>query len=48
MNYLHYIIIYDTKIKTMVNDVHRTIKTEDEYLEYSKLVADFEFEKIYQ
>ena len=27
--------IYDMKIKTMVNDVHRTIKTEDEYLEYS-------------
>lgn len=38
--------IYDMKIKTMVNDVHRTIKTEDEYLEYSKLVADFEFEKL--
>jgi hypothetical protein len=31
--------IYDMKIKTMVNDVHRTIKTEDEYLEYSKLAA---------
>lgn len=31
--------IYDMKIKTMVNDVHRTIKTEDEYLEYSKLVT---------
>ena len=31
--------IYDLKIKTMVNDVHRTIKTEDEYLEYSKLAA---------
>ena len=28
--------IYDTKIKTMVNDVHRTIKIEDEYLEYSR------------
>ena len=28
--------IYDQKIKTMVNDVHRTIKTEDEYLEYSR------------
>lgn len=34
--------IYDIKIKTMVNDVHRTIKTEDEYLEYSKLLADEE------
>ena len=31
--------IYDMKIKTMVNDVHRSIKTEDEYLEYSKLVT---------
>lgn len=31
--------IYDSKIKTMVNDVHRTIKTEDEYLEYSKIAA---------
>ena len=31
--------IYDLKIKTMVNDVHRAIKTEDEYLEYSKLAA---------
>ena len=30
----------------MVNDVHRTIKTEDEYLEYSRLVTDFEFEKM--
>lgn len=28
--------IYDHKIKTMVNDVHRTIKVEDEYLEYSR------------
>ena len=28
--------IYDTKIKTLVNDVHRSIKTEDEYLEYSR------------
>jgi len=28
--------MYDHKIKTMVNDVHRTIKTEDEYLEYSR------------
>lgn len=32
--------IYDVKIKTMVNDVHRTIKTEDEYLEYSKVLLD--------
>ena len=31
--------IYDLKTKTMVNDVHRAIKTEDEYLEYSKLAA---------
>lgn len=31
--------IYDEKIKTMVNDVHRTLKTEDEYFEYSKLLA---------
>lgn len=38
--------MYDMKIKTMVNDVHRTIKTEDEYLEYSRLVTDFEFEKM--
>lgn len=38
--------IYDMKIKTMVNDVHRTIKTEDEYLEYTKLITDFEFEKM--
>lgn len=28
--------IYDTKIKTLVNDVHRSIKTEDEYLDYSR------------
>lgn len=28
--------IYDQKIKIMVNDVHRSIKTEDEYLEYSR------------
>ena len=34
--------IYDLKIKTMVNDVHRTIKTEDEYLEYTKLVTNDE------
>ncbi len=32
--------IYDMKIKTMVNDVHRNIKVEDEYLEYSKLLAN--------
>lgn len=32
--------IYDKKIKIMVNDVHRSIKTEDEYLEYSKLLAE--------
>ena len=32
--------IYDMMIKTKVNDVHRTITTEDEYLEYSKLLAD--------
>ena len=38
--------IYDMKIKTMVNDVHRTIKTEDEYLEYTKLITDFEYEKM--
>ena len=31
--------IYDLRIKTMVNDVHRTISTEDEYLEYSKIIA---------
>lgn len=34
--------IYDSKIKTMVNDVHRTIKTEDEYLEYSKIAVNEE------
>lgn len=38
--------IYDMKIKTMVNDVHRTIATEDEYLEYSKLVTNMEFDKL--
>ena len=37
--------IYDMKIKTMVNDVHRTIKTEDEYLEYSKLVTSDELDE---
>ena len=34
--------IYDMMIKTKVNDVHRTISTEDEYLEYSKLLASDE------
>lgn len=38
--------VYDLKIKTMVNDVHRTIKTEDEYLEYSRLAAANEEEKL--
>ena len=37
--------IYDMKIKTMVNDVHRTIKTEDEYLEYSNLVTSEDVEE---
>ena len=37
--------IYDMKIKTMVNDVHSTIKTEDEYLEYSKLVTSDELDE---
>lgn len=37
--------IYDMKIKTMVNDVHRTIRTEDEYLEYSKLVTSDDMEE---
>ena len=32
--------IYDMMIKTKVNDVHRTISTEDEYLEYSKMLAE--------
>lgn len=32
--------IYDLKIKTMVNDVHRTIKVEDEYLDYSRKIAE--------
>lgn len=40
--------IYDMKIKTMVNDVHRSIATEDEYLEYSKLLANFEFDSLDQ
>ena len=34
--------IYESKIKTKVNDVHRTIKTEDEYLEYSKIISSYE------
>lgn len=38
--------IYDMKIKTMVNDVHRSIKTEDEYLEYSKLVTNFMYDEL--
>ena len=41
-----YAEIYDMMIKTKVNDVHRTIKTEDEYLEYSKLLANSEDEKV--
>ncbi len=38
--------IYDMMIKTKVNDVHRTIATEDEYLEYSKLLADEDEDEI--
>ena len=38
--------IYDMMIKTKVNDVHRTISTEDEYLEYSKLLASEDEEQI--
>ena len=38
--------IYDMKIKTMVNDVHRTIATEDEYLEYSKLLANLDYDEL--
>ena len=34
--------IYDSKIKTMVNDVHRTIKVEDEYLDYSRQLHEDE------
>ena len=34
--------IYDTKIKTLVNDVHRSIKTEDEYLDYSRQLHENE------
>ena len=33
-------------IKTKVNDVHRTISTEDEYLEYSKILANEDEEEI--
>lgn len=38
--------IYDQRIKTMVNDVHRTIATEDEYLEYSKLLANLDYDEL--
>lgn len=38
--------VYDLKIKTMVNDVHRTIATEDEYLEYSKLLANLDYDAL--
>lgn len=38
--------VYDLKIKTKVNDVHRTIKTEDEYLEYTKLVTTFMYDEL--
>ncbi|MBO5476179.1 MAG: hypothetical protein J6A15_00310 [Clostridia bacterium] len=38
--------IYDMMIKTKVNDVHRTISTEDEYLEYSKMLAEENEEEI--
>lgn len=38
--------VYDMKIKTQVNDVHRTIKTEDKYLEYSKLITNFMYEEL--
>ena len=38
--------IYDMMIKTKVNDVHRTISTEDEYLEYSKILANEDEEEI--
>ncbi len=38
--------IYDMMIKTKVNDVHRTISTEDEYLEYSKLLANEDEQEI--
>ena len=38
--------VYDLKIKTKVNDVHRLIKTEDEYLEYTKLVTNFMYDEL--
>ena len=38
--------IYDQKIKTKVNDVHRSISTEDEYLEYSKLLANLDYDEL--
>lgn len=38
--------IYSVMIKTKVNDVHRTIATEDEYLEYSKIAASEDKEKL--
>lgn len=38
--------IYSIMIKTKVNDVHRTITTEDEYLEYSKIAASEDKEKL--
>lgn len=38
--------IYDMMIKTKVNDVHRSISTEDEYLEYSKLLAEDKDEEV--
>ncbi len=34
--------IYDVKIKTLVNDVHRSIKIEDEYLDYSRQLHEEE------
>ena len=38
--------VYDLKIKTKVNDVHRLIKTEDEYLEYTKLLTNFLYDEL--
>ena len=38
--------VYDLKIKTKVNDVHRLIKTEDEYLEYTKFVTSFMYDEL--
>ena len=38
--------VYDLKIKTKVNDVHRLIKTEDEYLEYTKFVTNFMYDEL--